>query len=223
MTKVTCISDLHGYEPELKGGDILIVAGDCTALDEFYQWGKFFKWLKDQKYTRKILVGGNHDNFLQSSLSTKEAKEMLGDHYEDDEDFEYLCDTSINVEGLKIYGSPWTLRFHGQNPIAKAFSCLSEDHISEYFDKIPDDTDILVTHTPPLGIFDDVMRLGSESLLKRVKEVKPKYHIFGHIHECGQKQKTLEETTYINCSICDRYYDARKSQMDFEICHRFLD
>ena len=63
--KITAISDLHGEFPKLPGGDLLIVAGDCTSNDNIHAWNDFFNWLDDQKYTRKILVAGNHDNFCK--------------------------------------------------------------------------------------------------------------------------------------------------------------
>lgn len=63
----------------------------------------------------------------------------------------------------------------------RGHACLSK------WDVIPDDTDILVTHTPPLGHGDlccTGVRAGCVELLSTVqKRVKPKYHVFGHIHE----------------------------------------
>jgi Predicted phosphoesterases, related to the Icc protein len=55
------------------------------------------------------------------------------------------------------------------------------------WNKIPDDTDILVTHTPPVGHGDlccTGVRAGCVELLTTVQQrIKPKYHVFGHIHE----------------------------------------
>ena len=53
--------------------------------------------------------------------------------------------------------------------------------------QIPVGTDILVTHTPPVGYGDRCatgVRAGCVELLNTVqRRVKPKYHIYGHIHE----------------------------------------
>lgn len=75
--------------------------------------------------------------------------------------------------------------------------CLSKWNI------IPDNTDILVTHTPPLG-FGDLcctgVRAGCVELLSTVQQrVLPKYHIFGHIHESNYIYILL-----ITVFICDK-------------------
>ena len=62
---IDCISDLHGYHPELKGGDILLIAGDLTASDKAYQHDAFMEWLIEQDYRYKIYIAGNHDNYLK--------------------------------------------------------------------------------------------------------------------------------------------------------------
>jgi len=58
---------------------------------------------------------------------------------------------------------------------------------------IPDDIDILITHGPPLGYGDfcfSQMRAGCSELLSTIQQrVKPKIHVFGHIHE-GKHVKT---------------------------------
>ncbi|KAG7270673.1 hypothetical protein CRUP_030400 [Coryphaenoides rupestris] len=56
------------------------------------------------------------------------------------------------------------------------------------WNQIPDSTDILVTHCPPLGFLDWVpkkmQRVGCMELLNTVqRRVQPKLHVFGHIHE----------------------------------------
>ena len=46
--------------------------------------------------------------------------------------------------------------------------------------------DILLTHCPPFRILDKTdanINVGSEALRKKVFEIKPKFHLFGHIHE----------------------------------------
>jgi len=61
---IDCISDIHGFFPKLDGGDLLLIAGDLTARDEPQQFKEFKQWLKEQRYAKKVLIAGNHDNFL---------------------------------------------------------------------------------------------------------------------------------------------------------------
>lgn len=216
MVKIDCISDLHGDQPELEGGDLLIIAGDITGNDQIPQWVVFYDWFKAQDYRKKILVAGNHDGFLEQCISTKAAKYLLEDDWED-EGFEYLKDSGTEFEGLKIWGSPWTPNFcdwHFMLPRGPALKAK--------WDLIPKDTDILITHGPPHGILDKTSRghgsisrkhCGCVDLREAVERIKPKYHVFGHIHE-GYGQQTevwgpeiSQATKFVNCSLMNQYYE----------------
>ncbi len=190
---IDCISDLHGFYPKLDGGDLLIVAGDLTARDTFIEYVQWYQWVEKQDYKKVIWISGNHDNCIQN----KEFEHT--DEYAIDEKdnryitIEHLCDSGTEFEGLKIWGSPWSLTFPGMNPHCKAFTVDTEDELMEKFDKIPHDTDILITHTPPstiLDLVDGYKHCGSKYLYNWLKYVeRPKLHVFGHIHEgYGQKE-----------------------------------
>lgn len=178
---IDCISDLHGHYPKLEGGDLLIVAGDLTARDKSHEYIKLYEWLQKQEYRKKIIVPGNHDNYLQkcnSFSSAPFAKELAT----------YLCDSGTEFEGLKIWGSPWTKWFEGVNPHCTAFMLKTEEELTEKWAMIPDDTDILITHGPPYGILDknvDGEHVGSKSLALKMglMETPPKLWVWGHIHE----------------------------------------
>lgn len=183
---IDCVADLHGHYPQLEGGDLLIVAGNLTARDTCVEHIKFQMWLHDQKYSKKIIVAGNHDNRLQE-LGFASVQRQYAELEED-----YLCDSGTEFEGLKIWGSPWTLRFEGMNPNCMAFTCETEEELAEKWAMIPQDTDILVTHAPAYGILDQVEDMrsnkieskGSKSLYGYLKYAfRPKLHVFGHIHE----------------------------------------
>ena len=110
----------------------------------------------------------------------------------------YLEDSSVEIQGLKIYGSPY------QPPTTEGSQeCLDK------WNHIPSDTDILVTHGPPLGFGDKTNsgnRAGCVDLLHTVKQrVKPKYHIFGHIH------------VNVNASTCNRQYHPCNPAIVFDI------
>lgn len=203
---IDIVSDLHGFQPELQGGDLLIIAGDLTARDLENEVALFDYWLNKQKYSAKIVIGGNHDNVLQE----KRIKLQFGT---------YLEDSGCSFNGFKIWGTPWTKTFPGMNPNCKAFTVDTEDELMDRFDIIPHDTDILITHSPPYGILDGIpqedgslFHAGSHALYNWLKYVeRPKLHVFGHIHEAyGQAE---EFATYngkmmisVNASHVNEYY-----------------
>ena len=195
---IDCISDLHGAKPKLEGGDLLIVAGDLTAKDDFQGWLDFVAWIQLSKYKKKIVIGGNHDNWF---IKNPPKENTFGD------DCSYLCDsgtefvyypplrkdmpdgTELERKTFKIWGSPWSLTFDGMNPHCKAFTVDTEKELAEKWALIPDDIDILITHSPPFSILDEAMHthnyqsVGSRSLTSSVERIRPKLHVFGHIHE----------------------------------------
>ena len=81
-----------------------------------------------------------------------------------------------------MYGTPWQPEYCGW-----AFNLPRGDACAAKWSQIPDGTDILITHTPPLGYGDHCctgVRAGCEDLLNEVQgRVRPKYHVYGHIHE----------------------------------------
>lgn len=176
---IDCVSDLHGSYPSLPGGDLLIIAGDLTARDEGHQYFEFFEWLiMDTEYRKKIVIGGNHDGMLQNHGFN------IPKGFDSHEQTEYLCDSGTEFEGLKIWGSPWT------PPFLNWHFMLKPEEIKKKWDLIPEDTDILITHGPSLGILDNVYRIpsnkrdrcGCPNLRDAVERVKPLLHVFGHIH-----------------------------------------
>jgi len=217
MPRITAISDLHGHFPKLPGGDLLIVAGDLTGKDSDKEHLDFIEWMHESNYKKKIYCPGNHDNFLfdiKRHGKIKTPKEW---------NIEYLCDYLTEFEGLKIYGIPWTYRFKGINPKCCAFTCAEDDHefMMAKCEAIPDDTDILITHGPPLNILDETIdgrNVGCQFLREHViARVKPKLHLFGHIHEMGSRMVDTVMTKFANCSYVDEKYKPRGKIMEFEL------
>lgn len=215
---IDCIADLHGHFPKLKGGDLLIVAGDLTETEA--QLDQFDDWLDSQKYRKKIFISGNHDNHLVNQ-KPKKHQIKLGGH--EREKFEYLCDSGTEFEGLKIWGSPWTKKFIGMNPHCMAFSLENEDQLEEKWKLIPNDVDILITHSPPFGILDGILNqydgsifhVGSISLRNKVSHLKkaPKLWVWGHIHEAYGKDLSAGEKAckMVNAShVNERYKPVNK-------------
>lgn len=213
--KVDCISDLHGFYPNLEGGDLLIIAGDMTACDDTAGWLRFYKWINNQKYKKVVFIAGNHDHALEGLIpgSSKPKSEM---------DFDYLCDSGTEFEGVKIWGSPWSLWFAGINKRCTAFTGSEEDLKSKW-DLIPKDTNILITHSPPYGILDetdDGRHVGSWYLRCLVTSSyfqNLNLHAFGHIHECGGRLLDTQTTKFVNASYVNEDYKPVNQVMQFEL------
>lgn len=202
---IDCISDLHGYYPKLEGGDLLIVAGDLTVADDSKQHHDFQIWMSIQKYKKKVLVAGNHDGHLIGG----KKRSVLRNHFSD-MGIDYLFDSETEFQGYKIWGSPWTQTFYGMNPRCMAFTLDTEDELSKKWEKIPNDIDILITHSPAYGIGDKTCRgphVGSYSLSEHVGKMKPpKLWVWGHIHEAYGEWTCTKECRLVNASYVNEFY-----------------
>jgi Icc-related predicted phosphoesterase len=207
---IDCVGCLHGARPELQGGDLLIITGDLTATGTIYEHADFLGWLNIQKYKKKIFIAGNHDNNMDEKF------------YWDDS-LEYLCDSGTEFMDLKLWGSPWTSRFEGINPECCAFTGATDDEISKHFNKIPEDVDILVTHSPPFTIRDrtkDGKQVGSPSLMAlHLTRFKPKLWVFSHVHEGYGVDGPYpwSGTRYVNCSIMNERYQPVNAPIRIEL------
>lgn len=206
--KIMFLSDTHGRHLEIENVygklpnvDIIIHSGDCTRYGEYEETDEFFKWYNGLDAKHKILIAGNHDFVLQQ---VGRRNEILLNNY----GITYLEDSFINIDGIGIYGSPWS-------PIYGmwAFMKHRNGEMDEVWQKVPTNgsVDILATHTPAYGRNDISVRgnlhVGCEMLAYRINEIKPKIHVCGHIHECGGK--IVEEQNgmiSLNASLLNEYY-----------------
>lgn len=202
MPRIVAISDTHSRHQNfgpLPDGDILIHAGDATVKGNFSEVVEFNRWLGTLPHKHKIFVAGNHDFIFEKSPDI--ASGLITNAT-------YLQDSFAIVEGLKIYGSPWQPRFYDW-----AFNLDRGKDIARKWAMIPEDTDVLVTHGPPHGILDMVSdrwtgqaaSVGCEELLPAVQRIKPRAHIFGHIH-ASYGQLLQDGTYFINASCCNELY-----------------
>ena len=196
--KIICISDTHGKHQDVKlaAADMIIHSGDMSDMGTKEQVLDFINWFSSLNYQYKILIAGNHDFFFEQATS-KEIKKLVpkGVHY--------LCDSGIEINGIKLWGSPVQPWYYNW-----AFN-RSSKNICKHWNEIPNDTDILITHVPPQGILDKNRRAelcGCPNLTLRVIEVKPQYHIFGHIHE-SYGIIEMNGTTYVNSSNLNFLYE----------------
>ncbi len=190
--KILFISDTHRRHDrlELEAADLIVHAGDFCSYGNETEVQEFLEWYAALDYPHKILIGGNHDRFLEESPAA--FRQMLPSS------ITYLENSGIELGGLYFWGSPITPWF-----MDWAFNRERGPEIRAYWEQIPAHTDVLITHGPPYGILDKTimqMHAGCKDLLDIVQEkVQPKLHVFGHIHEAyGQKQ--IGDTHYINAS-----------------------
>jgi predicted phosphohydrolase len=195
--RLVCISDTH-FPPhalQIPDGDVLIVAGDVCLRGHDYELELFDRFLGRLPHRHKLLVAGNHDWVLAEA--GHEAAQALV------KNATYLEDSGIDIDGVKFWGSPWQPEFYNW-----AFNLPRGPKLAQVWAKIPNDTDVLITHGPPYGTLDQVPsgeHVGCEELLKALQRVRPTIHVFGHVHE-GYGVLKKDGITFINASLCDERY-----------------
>jgi len=190
--RLVLLSDTHGNHRNVQvpEGDLLIHAGDFTWLSRsMREVSDFNRWLGELPHRHKIVVPGNHEFFLESDPSKRSmlSKALV------------LIDEAIEIDGLRIWGSPVTPLYGG------AFGMSSAADRKRLYANIPDDLDVLITHGPPFGILDMMpncsLHTGCRELFDAVIRVKPKVHVFGHLHGAHGIFQT-KNTIYVNAALC---------------------
>lgn len=196
--KFVFISDTHSLHEQvaLPEGDVLVHAGDFSMRGSLPEVSAFLDWFEGQPHRHKVLVAGNHDFLAEREPGVFRA--LLP------ESVIYLENNGIEIEGLRLWGSPITPWFFDW-----AFNRHRGADIRPYWEAIPHGTDVLITHGPPYGILDEVLRdprpVGCRDLLRRIEKIRPKVHVFGHIHE-GYGQLEHDGTLFINAASVDVRY-----------------
>lgn len=215
--KFCVISDTHSLQKYiapriLDPADCIIHAGDVSNRGRKNEVLDFMAWFSSlTQYKYKIFIAGNHDFLFETDPDM--IKTMLAQY----PDIIYLQDSAVEIEGVKIYGSPWQPRFFNW-----AFNVDRGEKIAKIWELIPEGTDIVVTHGPIFGYGDialDGRRVGCEDLLNRMKIVKPKFHISGHIHS-GHGMYNVNEVdglVAINASLVDEEYQVVYEPIYFEL------
>jgi Icc-related predicted phosphoesterase len=169
--KLVLGSDFHGYLPKhIPKGDVMILAGDILPSVDVHSFvrNELNPWLLKAPVYRTILIWGNHDWQAFNGL--------VGVFYAT-----VLIEESVVIRGVKIYGSPWSLPFERWAWMAP------EVTLEKIYREIPDDVDIIVSHTPPYGVCDKAGNgsfCGSQALLKRINSLSNlKLVVCGHVHE----------------------------------------
>jgi predicted phosphodiesterase len=231
--RIICISDTHSLHKEMnyniqdfidsKQDNILLHSGDCTNVGKEKEINDFVHWFQNIKgFDNKIFIAGNHDfgfeyyNGVRHHHEAPWLHHLLNEENLSQSDVTYLHDSGFTIESpefskpIKIWGSPWQPEFFNW-----AFNLpRGGNELKEKWDMIPDDTDILITHGPPHGIRDFIehgkQNVGCGLLRLRTDVIKPKIHVFGHIHS-AYGSAYINGTAFINASICtERYIPSNK-------------
>jgi Icc-related predicted phosphoesterase len=241
--RLTAISDTHNKHKQLNGklpgGDLLIHSGDFTSIGRKHEVEDFIKWFSEQPYKFKVFIAGNHDLTFDSEVLFRDKsvhfdkKQYFEPPVEKkpewliellsklDNDTFYLENSFVEFDNIKIWGSPISPSFgHGWG-----FNKDRGNDINQIWNNIPDDTDIVITHTPIYGYCDRAantnQNVGCEDLYHRLHEVKPHLHFAGHIHEAyghgtiPYKDEWGDIYTFNACS-CNLRYEVYNEPITFD-------
>lgn len=178
------MSDTHGFHADIRiplDIDVIVHSGDISNHPDSHKNSNevlsFLDWYESIPCKWKILVAGNHDTSIYRRLI--KPLDIFN------RNIIYLENTGCTIDNISFWGSPYTPTFGDW-----AFM-MNRNKINRVWDLIPDSVDVLITHGPPKGILDSaydfdkhgaIFRCGCKTLLNRIKQVRPKYHLFGHIH-----------------------------------------
>jgi Icc-related predicted phosphoesterase len=208
--KITCISDTHQHHNKVivPKCDILIHAGDFTYHGELKEVNKFIEWYAKQPAKHKILICGNHEKWISKNIHFLRALCL-------DNNIQLLDNNHITIEGLKFFGSPYSVEFGNW-----AYG-LPDDRLQDIWDCIDTDVDVLITHGPAYKRLDKCPNgnVGSKTLQKHIetKLKQLKLHVVGHIHE---SRGTMVENGVltVNAAICGiPYTDVITNPITVEI------
>lgn len=202
--KVWLISDTHNQHKELNVPecDMVIHCGDesnhySPALNA-PEAEKFFEWFTQLDIKHKVFIPGNHSTSVHAGLVKPDKKKIS-----------MLIHQSLEIEGLRIFGSPFTPSWGKSGAYMR-----SRNRMRDIWDTM-DDCDILVTHGPPQGILDiavtdnQLVQCGCKSLLNKVMKIRPKYHCFGHLHDTkgviNHAVKMVDNINFVNCA-CKKHH-----------------
>ena len=235
MTRICLMSDTHGYhrKVEVPNCDILIHCGDFTAHGREADARDFNDWMGTLPCKHRISISGNHDwvmtRFKQDQFNHFDSVFSRARQAELTSNYTYLCDSGVTINGINFWGSPVTPQFCDW-----AFMIEGETNLAHHWKKIPNGTNVLITHGPARGILDRNVRgeeCGDEQLRERVKHLDALYlHVCGHLHEnfggrevdtCrGEGTPDWWQNRYYatNVSILDEHYNLKNAPIvvDYE-------
>ena len=203
--RITVISDTHDRHyllnslPEcdilIHAGDILMTSRKYSRAGAYENFQNFNEWLGQQPARHKIIIGGNHDKLLQK-LSKSELNELFSNGT-------YLCNELLEIEGLRIFGTPLSRGDSGNQAFqSKEFATATQNILSQY---TPGSIDILITH-------------GTCTSLRHM--IQPNVmHVSGHSHyhygvHCSHQShsddsKEIDQGVHTTLNVCGPLMDHR--------------
>lgn len=228
--RFVCISDTHMQHNHLNlpDGDVLIHCGDFTNHGSLPEIEEFLEWLSTLKYKHIIVIPGNHEMLLDAPYyedywsdwaTQKECSIEAFKAFSNLSNVTLLIDDDIVVEGFRIWGSPWVPQHGGWKT---GFNKTTDELELHWENVIPDNIDILVTHTPCKGYGDREPlghTVGCPHLLSAIEKIKPKFHVCGHIHsDYGvHKFESFDGVSINASSVTDYYYTSLRNPIIFDV------
>lgn len=208
--KFVAISDTHCRHRSLRlpKGDVLLHAGDLSYRNNRREIEDFLHWFGQQPFPFKVFIAGNHDFFFE-----REKDDLIRSLLP--ENVFYLKEESCFINGIRIWGSPFTPFFY----TSWAFNKKRGEALAKHWRQIPAGTDIVLTHGPAYGILDTVVNeqhAGDIDLLKRIIDIKPKAHVCGHIHESYGMVKR-HGIRFVNACVLNEAYELAHKPIRFEV------
>lgn len=205
---IVVISDTHELHRrvEVPPADLLICAGDFTVFSKSLSAIKDFDdWLGTLSHQWKLVVPGNHEFFLEEE---PRRKSLISNAT-------VLIDQAVELNGVKIYGSPMTPLYGG------AFGKSREVDRVRHWAQVPEDVEVLITHGPPSGILDcapgQSEHIGDPELAARIEKLDSlKLHCFGHVHSAyGREDRN--GVVFINAALLGPSGDIDRAPFEFRL------
>ena len=211
--RLVLLADTHGFHRNVRvpDGDLLIHAGDFTNFSKSKtEIVDFNAWLGELPHRNRIVSPGNHEYFLESDPGNRSRLSNAT----------VLINESAEIEGFRIWGSPITPLYGG------AFGRSSTADRKRAYAEIPYGTDILITHGPPYGILDvapnSTLQAGCRELFDAVMRVRPRLHVFGHIHGAHGIVHT-DSTIFVNAALLGPQGEIDKAPIVLRLSRRVIE
>lgn len=213
------LSDTHGLHARMDHpvpeADVLIHAGDFCGRGRDSEVRDFASWMGAMPHRHKLVVPGNHDRPVEDD--EPRCRQVFADH-----GIRLLINKSVEIEGFRFFGSPYTPTFFDWHFMRDRGPAIRAE-----WEKIPEDADVVITHGPPYGHGDlappwkgePPRHVGCFELLNRLRSVRPRLNVFGHIHD-GHGITISDEipgTTFVNASVCTEAYRPLNRPWRFEL------